>query len=65
MSSVDMLEARMVLHAHHGMLRLRRASIVASSFLTLVIFIIITAMLVCIVLRTLMLMRAAVILEAT
>ena len=61
----NMLEARMILHVDHARIRLRGASII--SFLsTFVVVIIITtaSMFVCKVRRTLVLMRAAIVLEA-
>ena len=63
MSRVNMLEARMVLHAHHVRFRLRCASIV-SSFVTFIVVIIIPATFICEVVRTFMLVRTAIVLEA-
>lgn len=65
MPGIHMLETGMVLHAHHWVLWLRRASITSSiSFFALVIIVIVTAMLVCVVLRALMLVRTTIILKS-
>ena len=58
-----MLEARMVLNAHHGGIGLRRASIISLRS-TVVIVVIVVAALVCKILWPLVLMCAAIVLEA-
>lgn len=63
MSGVDMLEAGMMLHAHHRMFRLRRASII-SSFFALIVIVIIAPMLICEILRSFVFVCAAIVLES-
>lgn len=59
----DMLKAGMVLHAHHRLLRLRCTPLISFT-ITVFVFVIIAATFVCEVLRALMFMCAAIVLEA-
>ena len=60
----NVLEARMVLYAHHRLLRLRCASLISLT-ITFFIIVVIAPTFVCEVLWTFVFMRAAIVLEAT
>ena len=62
MSSVDVLKAGMMLHSHHVRLRLRSASII-SSIIAVFIVVIVSSMLVCEVVRALVFVGSAIVLE--